>query len=246
MSTESFWQFTRADGNPDWPTGASSFGHMWDRAFELLKFHRGSQFRIENRATTAVGPAVSLANIPDRLKAQMQENADTVFVVRSQADNYALAFKRHTETLQTLGAKFLDIGRELIGSPYDLGGTTINGIDCSGLVIRESAPFGITYAEHRAYVMWQEFRAGKNGKVTIPRSKLLKGDLIVFHGGDHIATYVDDQDGGRVLDAEPGSALNPWGWVPGGVHIRSMAPNYYCEWAAADDFCRLIRINGAP
>lgn len=247
MSKQSFWQFTRADGSPAWPTGSDTFTHMWDRAFEHLKFHRGGQFTITNEKTGEQGPKLNLGKeLPDHLKAQLQEHPDIAFRVRSEADNYALAFRRHTEEITTLGAKFLDVGRELIGAPYDLGGTTSNGIDCSGLVIRESEPFGITYAEHKAYVMWQEFKAGKDGKVTIPRSKILKGDLLVIHGGAHIATYIDDQDGGRVLDAEPSSVQSPWGWTPAGVHVRSMAPRYYCEWANVNDVCRLTKINGAP
>lgn len=245
MSKESFWQVTRADGNPDWPTGTDGFELMWDRAFEHLKFHRGSQFTITNEKTGETGPKLNLGKeVPDHLKNQLQEHPDVVFRVRSEADHFALAFKRHVVELKTKGEQFLNIGRELMGTRYDWGGTNRNGVDCSGLVMYESDPFGIHYSEHRAYTMWQEFKAGKDGKITIPRSKILKGDLLIIHGGAHIATYIDDQDGGRVLDAEPGSAQNPWGWVPGGVQVRSMAPNYYCAWANVNDVCRLTQING--
>lgn len=246
MPVQSFYQFTRADGNPDWPTGADNFPHMWDRAYDLLRFHRGQGFQIENKQTGAKGPKVTLLEVNDRLSAQLKENPDTVFRVFSLKDDFALAFRRHTEKLDTLGKQFLDVGRELIGAPYDLGGTTVHGVDCSGVVIAESAPFGITYGLHKAAVMWAEFRAGNNGKVTIPRSKILKGDLIVFHGGDHIATYIDDEFGGRVLDAQPHSVQSPWGWTPAGCQVRSMAPNYYCSWANVNDVCRLVKINGAP
>jgi hypothetical protein len=246
MTVESFWQFTKADGDPAWPTGAQTFALMWARAEDLLRFHKGAQFTIENRKSGDVSKPIKLVDVDEPLKNDLQAHPDVTFVVRSGKDQFALAFRRHTEELKTLGAKFLDVGRELMGAPYDLGGTTSAGIDCSGLVIRESTPFGITYGEHRAYVMWQEFRQNANGKFTIPRAKILKGDLIVFHGGAHIATYIDDTDGGRVLDAEPHSVQSPWGWTPAGVQVRSMAPRYYCEWAAVEDVCRLSAINGQP
>lgn len=246
---QSFWQFTRADGSPNWPTGAATFGHMWDRAYDLLRFDRGDGFTITNRVTGQTGPKVGLREAGDRLQDQLQANPDIAFVVRSLKDGEALAFRRHTEELALLGGKFLDVGRELIGAPYDLGGTTRNGVDCSGLVIAESDPFGITYGPYytnRARVMWDEFKAGKDGKVIIDRSKIVKGDLLIIHDGDHIATYIDDQYGGRVLDAEPHSVGSPWGWTPAGCQVRSMAPNYYCSWANVNAVCRLVKINGAP
>ncbi len=245
MTKESFWQFTRADGAPAWPTGTDTFQKMWDRAFEHLKFHRGEKFTITNEKSGETGPKLKLGQeVPDHLKNQMQDHPDVVFRVRSEADHYALGFKRHVEDLKTLGEKFLNVGREFVGAPYDFGGTTYNGIDCSGLVIRESQPFSIEWPGRTAYSMWMEFKAGQNGKITIPRSKIIKGDLLIIHGGAHIATYIDDQDGGRVLDAEPGSAQNPWGWVPGGVHVRSMQEGYYCAWSNVNDVGRLTKING--
>lgn len=243
---QSFWQFTRADGSPDWPTGANGFEHMWDRAYDLLRFHRGGGFNITNRVTDQTGPKVGLREAGDRLKDQLQANPDTAFLVRSLKDGQALVFRRHTEELALLGGKFLDVGRELIGAPYKLGGITPWGVDCSGEVIYASAPFGITYGLHKAAVMWAEFRANQNGKFTIPRSKIVKGDLLVIHDGDHIAIYIDDQDGGRVLDAEPHSVQSPWGWTPAGCQVRSMRSGYYCGWENVNDVCRLAAINGAP
>lgn len=249
MLTQNFFQFTRADGNPDWPTGADSFEHMWMRGYDLLRFHKGARFYITDKESGVNGPMVPLKEIGGRLKVQLEAHPDVTFKVTSGKDDFALAFRRHTEKLDVLGEKFLDIGRELIGTRYDLGGTTRNGIDCSGLVIAESDPFGIEYGPYytnRAQVMWDEFRKNANGKYTIPRSKILKGDLLIIHNGDHIATYMDDQFGGRVLDAEPSSVGSPWGWTPGGVQVRSMAPNYYCSWANVNDICRLSKINGDP
>lgn len=239
------WQWTKADGTPAWSPGSLGFPHVWERAYDLLRFQRGSGFTISDRKAGTRTASMRLTEVEDALKKRLLANADTIFEVRSEATGFALVFRRIVHDA-LLGEKFLDVGRTFIGAPYRLGGVTPFGIDCSGLVIEESEPFGITYAAHKAYVMWQEFRAGRDGKITIPRAKILKGDLIVFHNGDHIATYIDDQFGGRVLDAEPHSVQSPWGYTPAGTHVRSMAERYYCEWAAVEDVCRLTKINGEP
>jgi hypothetical protein len=49
-----------------------------------------------------------------------------------------------------------------------------------------------------------------------------------------------------VLDAQPSSVQSPWGWTPGGVQVRSMAPNYYCAWSNVNAVGRLVKINGQP
>lgn len=239
------WQYAKADGDPDWSVGSTTFEHPWERAYDLLRFHRGSGFRIIDRHSGDKGPVRKLVDVHDPLRKQLMDSPG-VYEVKSESDSYGIVFRRTIESDPLLGGKFLDVGRSFIGAPYKLGGTTPWGIDCSGLVIEESEPFGITYGLHKAYVMWQEFRSGQNGKITIPRSQILKGDLLVFHGGDHIATYIDDQFGGRVLDAQPHSVYSPWGFTPAGTHVRSMAPRYYCEWSAVEDVCRLVAVNGKP
>lgn len=244
MQTD-LWQWAKADGTPAWTPGTSTFAHVWDRAYELLRFERGAGFYITDRKAGTRGPALRLDDVADRLRKRMLDEPGRVFEVRSVKTNFALVFRRTIE--QTLlGGKFLDVGREYIGAPYVLGGTTSHGLDCSGLVIVESNPFDITYSQHKAAVMWAEFKAGKDGKVIIPRDKVLRGDLLVIRDGDHIATYIDDRDGGRVLDAEPHSVQSPWGYTPSGVQVRSMAPNYYCSWANVNAVCRLVKINGEP
>jgi hypothetical protein len=249
MARESFWQFTQADGSPDWPTGADNFQHIWNRAFEILKFFKPGGFTIEDRSSGKVGPKHSLKEVEGLLRQNLVNNADTVFVVRSLRTGHGLAFRRHTEELATKGKQFLDRGRELIGTPYDLGGIGQAGVDCSGVVIYESNGFGIEWGPfytNRAQVMWDEAREGKPGKVIIPRTKILKGDLLVIHDGDHIATYIDEQDGGRALDAQPSSCMSPWGWTPAGCQVRSMAPAYYDAWANVNAIIRLIKVNGQP
>jgi hypothetical protein len=249
MTVEKFWQFTRADGDPNWPTGAETFQHIWNRAFELLKFERGDGFTIENRKTGDVAPKRTLREIHDPLKGQMDENPEVTFIVRSLRTAAALAFRLHAVELKTRGEQFLNIGRELIGTPYDLGGVGQAGVDCSGLVMYESNPFDIGWGPfytNRAQVMWDEARKEVEGKAIISREKVLPGDLLIIHDGDHVATYLDDRSGGRVLDAQPSGVQSPWGWTPGGVQVRSMSGNYYCAWQNVNAVVRLVRINGKP
>jgi len=246
MDTQNdIWKWSKVDGSPSWSQGATDFDHIWNRAFELLKFERGQGFKLTNRETGKEGPIRTLGEVKNHLETLLMQNPDSVIEVRSVKTDYALIFRR-TIDKRLLGENFLGIARELTGAPYVLGGTSNRGVDCSGIVIYASDPFGIHYSEHRAWTMWQEFKSGKNGKIIIPRQKILKGDLLIIHGGDHIAVYVDDQYGGRVFDAQPHSVTSPWGWTPSGAHIRSMAPNYYCSWENVNAVCRLTKINGEP
>jgi len=79
------------------------------------------------------------------------------------------------------------------GSPYKLGGTTAQGIDCSGLVKAVYAKYGYGNLQHSAG--WQ----GRNiPGVRTAVSNLQPGDIVAWKDGSHIAIYAGN---GYIIDA---------------------------------------------
>jgi cell wall-associated NlpC family hydrolase len=82
---------------------------------------------------------------------------------------------------------------QYIGSPYQLGGKSVKGIDCSGLVMAVYSKAGIDVSQHSAG--WQ----GRN----IPGARtsvnnLQPGDIVAWKDGSHIAIYAGN---GMIVDA---------------------------------------------
>jgi cell wall-associated NlpC family hydrolase len=80
-----------------------------------------------------------------------------------------------------------------LGSPYQLGGRTVKGVDCSGLVMSVYNKAGFNITQHSA--TWQ----GRNipGVRTSVRN-LEPGDLVAWKDGSHIAIYAGN---GMIIDA---------------------------------------------
>ncbi|HEY0782405.1 MAG TPA: C40 family peptidase [Thermoanaerobaculia bacterium] len=82
-----------------------------------------------------------------------------------------------------------------LGTPYRRGGTTRNGIDCSGLIEAVYHQWGMEMPRTAA----EQFREGK----AIPQGELQPGDLVFFRntykrGISHVGIYVGD---GRFIHA---------------------------------------------
>jgi cell wall-associated NlpC family hydrolase len=80
-----------------------------------------------------------------------------------------------------------------LGSPYQLGGKTVKGIDCSGLVMSVYGQAGIDVSQHSAG--WQ----GRNipgARTSV--SNLQPGDIVAWKDGSHIAIYAGN---GMIIDS---------------------------------------------
>ncbi|MDR2100077.1 MAG: C40 family peptidase [Campylobacteraceae bacterium] len=102
-----------------------------------------------------------------------------------------------------------------LGTPYKMGGTTKNGVDCSGFVI---AVYKDVYGKNLSRSSAEMF---KKDAVKIERSSLREGDLVFFRtdGGskknpNHVGIYLKD---GKFVHASTSK----------GVMINSLDETYY-------------------
>lgn len=87
----------------------------------------------------------------------------------------------------------LEKAGSFVGSPYQLGGRTVKGIDCSGLVMAVYNQAGINVSQHSAG--WQ----GRNiPGVRTSVNNLQPGDIVAWKDGSHIAIYAGN---GMIIDA---------------------------------------------
>lgn len=96
-----------------------------------------------------------------------------------------------THTDQDLGQRIVNEARTWIGTPYQWGGNTKAGVDCSGLVKNVLSEYGIDMPRVARQQMGQ-------GRAVSSLAHAQPGDLLVFDGGTHIGIYVSE---GRMIDA---------------------------------------------
>ena len=93
-----------------------------------------------------------------------------------------------TASTSSSGSAIVDKARTAVGTPYSWGGSSLSGMDCSGLVAYAYEAAGIDVPRTSS----QQAAAGQS----ISQSELQPGDLVVWPG--HIAIYSGD---GKIIDA---------------------------------------------
>src|SRR5712672_2134413 len=91
------------------------------------------------------------------------------------------------ESVDDPGKRAVKVAEEFIGTPYRSGGTTTDGVDCSGLAFAVYRRVGIKLPRTSD----QQARSGNH----IDRDELRAGDLVFFGSGSnvtHVGIYADD------------------------------------------------------
>jgi cell wall-associated NlpC family hydrolase len=94
--------------------------------------------------------------------------------------------EQHEDAKDT-GKQAVKLAEEFIGTPYRSGGTTTNGVDCSGLTFSVFRRVGIRLPRTSD----EQARAGSH----IDRDELRAGDLVFFGKGSnvtHVGIYNED------------------------------------------------------
>jgi len=119
---------------------------------------------------------------------------------------------------------FTDIMRSLVGTPYELGGKTLNGIDCSGTITYSLNQMGYNVSATSAAAM----ASGKTDWITVTSGNTISQDkpgaLNFYDWGTGTVQHVNvgvgqrgNETCGQVVDATEGSWMTGRNGMPGQV-----------------------------
>lgn len=141
----------------------------------------------------------TVKNNADRIKAAFDAQQSQVQVPTDSGSsgipNSAAAQSAYTDykDLSKSRQGVLSDARSYIGSDYQLGGRSYQGIDCSGLVMQVYNKMGFDITKHSAG--WQ----GRNiPGVRTSVNNLRPGDIVAWKDGSHIAIYAGN---GQIIEA---------------------------------------------
>lgn len=103
-----------------------------------------------------------------------------------------------TPTDSSLGSQILANGEDWLGTPYQLGGESKSGIDCSALTQAAAAKAGITLPRTTG----EQIKCGTH----VDYSDLQPGDLIFTNGGGHVVIYAGTNENGDMMTLGASSA----------------------------------------
>lgn len=128
-----------------------------------------------------------------------------------------------TATSGPTGDDLVAEARKYVGVPYVWGGSTAQGLDCSGLVKLSLSALGVDMPRVAREQMTQ-------GTPVASLAEAQPGDLLVFDGGSHIGIYLCE---GRMIDApKPGDRVRERDVYETPTAIRRVLPTA-AEAAAA-------------
>ena len=235
------YQRAKHDGHLDWSVGSSAFSREWEPVYDVLRFHRGKQFRLQERPGEPGPKSYRLNELDGVVHERLDREAPkTILDIQSIADNFSISMRR--VEIEMGGERVIDHAASRKGIPYVFGVT-----DCSWLSEASYAPEINMDWPHNAEAQHDLFRS-QSGYELITRAQIRPGDLLWHHNDDHVSVFIDHSDGGRVWDTEPHGVQGPsgWGYIPAGVQIRPMTGNYYCNWTDVCGIGRVVSVNGAP
>ncbi len=155
--------------------------------------------------------ALARAKQAEQERIRKQNAADTNASVQGEVGN---AYQTDG-TLSDARQQALNKTASYAGTPYQLGGRTVKGIDCSGLVMSVYNQLGFNIQSHSV-----SGQAATIPGVRTTTNNLRPGDLVVWNDNSHIAVYAGN---GMIWDASSskGTTMRPlWSDKTYGVALR--------------------------
>jgi cell wall-associated NlpC family hydrolase len=167
-------------------------------------------------AVAAVAAAAAAADAmpkrPHRSAQTSKRHPRASVLMRRRHRRHAVALKYRAAAVER--HRVVRVALRQVGVPYVWGGASRRGFDCSGLVRYVYQRFGVSLPHYT----FSQFERG----TWVPRRALAPGDLVFFHGLDHVGLYVG---GGRVVHAPHTGTrvqVSPISWIGGYYGARRL------------------------